>query len=75
MTRAGALATAPPPAQEARMADPEQAARAPLLPEDRAAQLAAEFGLKPDEYERFLARIAAKQSPPKSRMRSGKRGV
>ena len=28
---------------------------APLLPPERAAQLAAEFGLKPDEYERVLA--------------------
>ena len=27
----------------------------PLLPPERAAQLAAEFGLKPDEYERVLA--------------------
>ncbi|MCA3307852.1 MAG: phosphoribosylformylglycinamidine synthase subunit PurL [Roseomonas sp.] len=30
-------------------------AAAPLLPPERAAQLAAEFGLKPDEYERVLA--------------------
>jgi phosphoribosylformylglycinamidine synthase II len=30
-------------------------ASAPLLPPERAAQLAAEFGLKPDEYERVLA--------------------
>ncbi|MFN7288914.1 MAG: phosphoribosylformylglycinamidine synthase subunit PurL [bacterium] len=29
-------------------------AAAPLLPPERAAQLAAEFGLKPDEYERVL---------------------
>jgi phosphoribosylformylglycinamidine synthase len=28
---------------------------APLLPPERAAQLAAEYGLKPDEYERVLA--------------------
>jgi phosphoribosylformylglycinamidine synthase len=38
------------------MAD-DQAARAPLLPEDRAARLAAEFGLKPDEYGRARAII------------------
>ena len=37
------------------MAENQAAARAPLLPEDRAAQLAAEFGLKPDEYERARA--------------------
>jgi phosphoribosylformylglycinamidine synthase len=38
------------------MADPDPAAaRAPLLPEDRAAQLAAEYGLKPDEHARALA--------------------
>jgi phosphoribosylformylglycinamidine synthase len=30
-------------------------AAAPLLPPERATQLAAEFGLKPDEYERVLA--------------------
>ena len=30
-------------------------AAAPLLPPERAAQLAAEFGLKPDEYDRVLA--------------------
>ena len=30
-------------------------AAAPLLPPERAAQLAAEFGLKPDEFERVLA--------------------
>jgi len=30
-------------------------AAAPLLPPERAAQLAAEFGLKPDEYKRVLA--------------------
>ncbi len=38
------------------MAD-DQAAGAPLLPEDRAARLAAEFGLKPDEYGRARAII------------------
>ena len=37
------------------MAENQAAARAPLLPEDRAAQLAAEFGLKPEEHERALA--------------------
>ncbi|WP_343895268.1 phosphoribosylformylglycinamidine synthase subunit PurL [Craurococcus roseus] len=39
------------------MADPAApaAARAPLLSEDRAARLAAEFGLKPEEYERARA--------------------
>jgi len=36
------------------MAEPDDA-RVPPLPEDRAAQLAAEFGLKPDEYERARA--------------------
>ena len=34
---------------------PIMTAAAPLLPPERAAQLAAEFGLKPDEYERVLA--------------------
>ena len=37
------------------MADTNETTRAPLLSAERAAQLAAEFGLKPDEYDRVLA--------------------
>src|SRR3712207_2551836 len=38
------------------MADDNQA-RAPLLPDDHAAQLAAEFGLKPEEHDQALATL------------------
>jgi len=50
-----------PDAEKPGMSAPARLAPAPLAPE-RAAQLAAEFGLKPDEFERVLAILGRQPS-------------
>lgn len=55
------LDIAPAPSHKANMSSPAPLAPAPLAPE-RAKQLAAEFGLKPDEFERVLAILGRQPS-------------